>query len=260
MPEIRSPLFILILLTYLLAGGLYAGLTPAWQAPDEPAHYNYVRYLSAQGTLPELVDGCYDQAYLSELTSRRFPPDLSLDAVCYEFHQPPLYYMLQTPLFLISGGSLLVLRLFSVLLGAGVVLLAFLIGRTAFPDQPAIAYGAMAFVAFVPMHVAILSSVNNDSLAELILAAILLLLVQRLVRTNNPQPPTTTYQLPLTKYRLSRPDLILGILLGLGLVTKLTVYIAVPLVAVALWLAAKPPQETSQLAEAGCSICHGFMV
>lgn len=219
--SLRSPLFFFILAVYLLAGTLFATLTPNWQAPDEPAHYNYVRYLAAQSGFPELVSRCYNQAYLQQLTSQRFPPDLSIDSLCYEFHQPPLYYLLATPLFIISGGSLTALRLFSVVLGGGVVTLAFLIGRSSFPSYPIIAYGTMALVAFVPMHVAMLASVNNDALAEIILAALLLLLTRRL---GADQPSTL------------RDNMTLGLILGLGLITKTTVYIAVPLIAAALWL------------------------
>lgn len=237
--------FGLILLTYLVAGSLYAGLTPAWQAPDEPAHYNYIRHLATEFRFPKLVMGCYDQAYLGELTARRFPPELPIDGICYEFHQPPLYYLLAAPIFLISNGSLLALRLFSVTLGAGVVMLAFFIGRTIFPDRPIIALGTMAFVAFVPMHVAILASVNNDALAELIFAAILLILTRRLMTIVNcqlsvvtfSQKPTTDHRPPTTNPQSPIPNYTpLALLLGLALITKTTIYIAVPLVALALWL------------------------
>ncbi|MBE7550994.1 MAG: glycosyltransferase family 39 protein [Anaerolineales bacterium] len=219
----RSPFFYVILTVYLLAGVVFATLTPNWQAPDEPAHFNYVHFLSIQSGFPELVSRCYNQAYLERLKSQRFPPELPLDTVCYEFHQPPLYYLLATPVFIVSGGSLLALRLFSVILGAGVVGLAYLIALTIFPGRMAIAYGTMAFVGFVPMHVAMLASVNNDALAELILAGLLLLLIRRL----GSQGRAST-----------RCDITLGVLLGLGLITKTTVYIAVPLTAVALGLAA----------------------
>ncbi len=218
----RSPLFYVILAVYLLAGVLFATLTPDWQTPDEPAHYNYIRYLAQQSGFPELISRCYNQAYLEQLKSRHFPPELPLDTVCYEFHQPPLYYLLAMPIYLLSGGSLLALRLLSVGLGAGVVGLAGLVARTIFPNEPVVVFGTMALVAFVPMHTAMLASVNNDALAELILAALLLLLTRRLVLG---QPDS------------ARSDIFLGLLLGLGLITKTTVYIAIPLTAVTLWLA-----------------------
>ena len=219
------PIFLIILLVYLAAGIQFARLTPAWQAPDEPAHYNYVRALATDLRLPELVPGCYDQAYLDRLKAERFPPDLPVDGICYEFHQPPLYYLLAAPIYMVSDGHLLALRLFSVMLGAGVVALAFFVARTIFPASPVIAYATMAIVAFVPMHVAILGSVNNDALAELILAAILWLLVRRVMRTR--------FGSGLSIW----PDVGLGLVLGLGLITKLTVYIAVPLIGLALFFA-----------------------
>ena len=230
MPHVRSPLFLLILATYLVAGGLYAWLTPAWQAPDEPAHYNYVHYLVTNPDFPQLAANCYNQAYLNELTSRRFPPDLSIDPLCYEFHQPPLYYLLGLPLFVLSDGWLPLLRFLSMaILGGGVVGLSFLIARSIFPDRPVIMYGAMALVAFTPMHLTMLASVNNDALAELILAVILLFLTERLVCHTDPTQHSRYFQ----------SDLRLGVLLGLGLVTKTTVYIAIPLIAVVLWLTSR---------------------
>ncbi len=224
---IRFSLVGVVLLTYLVAGALYVTLTPNWQAPDEPAHYNYIRYLAAKTGFPELVAGCYDQTYLNKLTSHRFPAELPIDNVCYEFHQPPLYYLLATPLFVLSNGSLTALRLFSVALGGGVVVLAFFTARIIFPDRDAVSFGAMAFTAFVPMHVAVLSSVNNDALAELIVALLLFLLTRRLLSTGMVS---------------IKNDLLLGLLLGAGLITKATaVLITVPLVAAMLWFKANRP-------------------
>jgi 4-amino-4-deoxy-L-arabinose transferase-like glycosyltransferase len=220
----KTPLLYLCAI-YLFLGTLYATQTPRWQAPDEPAHYNYIRYLAEQGRFPELTAGCYDQAYLQELTSRRFPSELPIDPLCYEFHQPPLYYLLAVPLFVVGGGALLPLRLFSVLLGGGVVVLAFLIGRAVCPERAVIAYGVAAFVAFIPMHLAILGSVNNDALAGLIIAGLLWHLIVLLSREGGAATSR-------------RESLRLGGLLGLGLLTKVTVYSLIPLVAVPFVLAA----------------------
>jgi 4-amino-4-deoxy-L-arabinose transferase-like glycosyltransferase len=250
MPNLRYAIFGGILLMYLAAGLLYATLTPPWQAPDEPAHYNYIRYLATQAAFPELVAACYDQAYLNELTSRHFPPELPVDNICYEFHQPPLYYILATPVYLLSRGSLLILRLLSVILGAAIVSLTFFMSQIIFPGNFTIACGAAAFVAFVPMHVAMLSSVNNDPLAELILAVILFLLVHRLASIKTAMYGIKQPYAPMTpaSFDTAAPtqdagviaastgqDLLLGISLGLGLLTKTTVYIAIPLIAFTLW-------------------------
>ena len=52
------------------------------------------------------------------------------------------------------------------------VALAYVVGRAVF-GRVAPALAVAAFVAFLPQHLAILGSVNNDALSELIIAAIL---------------------------------------------------------------------------------------
>ena len=180
----------LILGLYLALGILFAANTPPWQAPDEPAHYNYVRYLVEQGGFPVLHMGDYPHAYLEEIKSRHFPPDLSIDPIRYEFHQPPLYYALAAPIYGLTGGDPFSLRLFSVVLGAGIVLLAYAIARRAFPARPALALGTAAFVAFLPQHLATVAQIGNDVLAELLYAAVLFMLVGWLT-----QPETSDGQL-----------------------------------------------------------------
>jgi 4-amino-4-deoxy-L-arabinose transferase-like glycosyltransferase len=78
------------------------------------------------------------------------------------------------------------------------------------------------------MHLAMLSAINNDALAELILAFILFVLVQRLMPASEPQPDAS-------KKPYFQNNLLLGIVLGLGLGTKIMVYIAIPLIALTLW-------------------------
>jgi 4-amino-4-deoxy-L-arabinose transferase-like glycosyltransferase len=219
---IHRLIFTIIIITWLGLGGLYAVFTPAWQAPDEPAHYNYVHYVAVHRSFPELTDNCYDQEYLTQLVAHRFPPEFPLADVCYEYHQPPLYYALAAPIFRLTGGTLLAMRLVSVLMGAGVVMLTFFIGRTVFPRQPVIALGGMAFVSLVPMHLTMLSAANNDVLAELIFATILLLLARRLASLGPTHP---------------RWIITMGVALGLALITKVTIYSAVPLTLLALWWA-----------------------
>jgi len=211
-----------ILLAYLVIGTLYAVCTPAWQVPDEPAHYNYVRYLADTGRFPVLQMGDYPHDYLEELKARRFPADLSIDPMRYESHQPPLYYLLAVPVYWLAGGQLLALRLLSVVLGAILLLAAYRLVRAIFPDQAALALGTAAFVAFVPMHVAMMAGVDNDSLAELLLAVVALLAV-RYVATGREGQPVAWRQL-----------LSMGIVLGLVLVTKTTAYAAAPVVLAAV--------------------------
>ena len=206
----------LLLLAYVTLGVLFAVRTPVWQAPDEPAHYNYVRQL-ADGEWPVIEPGDWDQAYLGEVVGSEFDPVYPVAGITYEDWQPPLYYLAQWPVYRLSGGSLPAMRLLSVLFGAGVVALAWVAGRAVFDGDAPRALAVAAFVAFLPQHLAILGSVNNDSLAELIIAAILALLVL-------PWPDRPP------RGRL----LALGLLLGAGFLTKATAYLMAPVIGVFL--------------------------
>jgi hypothetical protein len=134
----------LIIVLYLVIGAMFALRTPDWQAPDEPAHYNYIAQVVTDGCCPVIRPGDWQQAYQSQLTSARFAPELlnRLATIRYENHQPPLYYLLAAPVYTLGGGSLGALRLFSVVIGAGVVLCAYGVSRVVYPDQPEVALTA----------------------------------------------------------------------------------------------------------------------
>jgi len=235
----------LIVLLYLVWGSLYAVYTPAWQAPDEPAHYNYARYVAEQHRFPMLKPGDYPAAYLEEIKAARFPPEMSIDPIRYEFHQPPLYYVLAVPVYALFGGALLPLRFLSVALGALLLLVIDWAVEAAIPQRPYLALAATAFVAFLPMHLAMTAAANNDTLAELLLATILLLAIRYLRQT----------VLPGNERLDSRLLILLGITTGLGFVTKSTVYVALPLVLLAiaarhLWLDRRAPPATATIRDA----------
>ncbi|MHB0856939.1 MAG: DUF2142 domain-containing protein [Anaerolineae bacterium] len=213
---------VVVLAVYLILASLYAMLTPAWQVPDEPAHYNYVKHVAGSGDLPVLAPGDYPVEYLEEIKSRRFPPDMPIDGLRYEAHQPPLYYTLAAGWSLVADSvsgtaPLFGVRLFSVLIGAVALVLAYQVVHHVFPDSPAIALGAAAFAATLPMHLTMTAAVNSDVLAELLLALITL----QVVRAN-------------TAEWIRRKALAVGLLLGLAFLTKMQAYVAFGLVFAAL--------------------------
>lgn len=229
----------LILVVYLALAGLFAVLTPDWQAPDEPAHYNYIHQLTASGQFPVMEMGDYNQAYLERLTSERFPDTLPIGPLTYEDHQPPLYYLLGATVFRATRGDLTALRLLSVMLGALFVLFTAGLVRLIWPQRPELALGAAAFTAFLPMHLAMAASVNNDALAELLLAALLFFSI-RYVRLAwlGPHPPHPRHH-----------ALLIGVLLGLALITKVSAYVAAPAALAAplvAWAAQPRRQRTGQ--------------
>ncbi len=172
----QSFILALIVLIYLGLAGLFALRTPPWQAPDEPAHYNYAAQVAQRGCCPTIQPGDWDSAYLDQLKSASFAPNLlgDLDLIEYEDHQPPLYYLLQAVIYRVASGSLTAMRLFSALFGVGIIVCVYGAGVRLLPLRPQVALGAAAFAAFLPQHVAILASVSNDSLAWLLIAMTLL--------------------------------------------------------------------------------------
>lgn len=215
---------------FLALAVLYAVNVPPWNSPDEPAHYNYVRYLAQERALPVLVPGDYDFALLERLKAARFPASEPVDAIRYESWQPPLFYALATPVYWLTAGlplpqQVVALRLLSATFGALVLVVAYAIVGRVLGRGTGLA--SAAFIAFVPMYVFISASINNDSLSVLVLSTILWVLVGILLPDNRPSG--------WKRLLWRQPYLVLGVLLGLALLTKTTAYIALPLVgAVAL--------------------------
>ena len=201
---------------YLVLGWLYARWTPNWQAPDEPAHYNYVTYLAENHRLPVLQAGDYPHEYLEQLKSSRFAPSLSISPLRYESHQPPLYYVLAAVVYWAGGQQLLWLRLFSVALGAAYLVVLFQVLRQVFPRSRSLPLISCGLVAVLPMRLAMTAAVNNDGLAELLLLLVLWQALQ-VVRSGPGR----------------RGVLISGALLGLVLLTKTTVYLQAGLLTLA---------------------------
>ncbi len=207
-----------IVLVYLLLAVQYARLTPPWQAPDEPAHFNYVKYIAECGALPVLQPGDFPAEYLEQIKARHFPADMSIEPIRYEAWQPPLYYLLVAIPYRLGAAwplaqQLLALRLLSVVLGALHLLVAYQVAAAFAPKRTWLALGATALVATIPMHIAMTAAVNNDTLAELWVG---LVLWQLLLRLRHPDG------------RLA-PWLMLGITLGLAGLTKLSTGALLPL-------------------------------
>jgi 4-amino-4-deoxy-L-arabinose transferase-like glycosyltransferase len=217
-----------IVIGFLVIGGLYAYFTPPWQTPDEPAHYNYVAQVATGGCCPVITAGDWDADVLETLKAEQFPDNADLTAIEYEDHQPPLYYLIASLIYRFSNGSLFALRMLSVTFGMGVVLAAYFIVARLIPRHKALALATAAFVAFLPQHVAILASVNNDSLAELVLGILMVVTVTYL---GNP-----VYVGPDGAIRprdeSSRPHgAALGGLVGVAFLTKITIYLPAVVIA-----------------------------
>ncbi len=212
-PTLR-PLLLILSLSTLLAIG-FAWATPIGGAPDEGAHLEYVRTLATKGRLPKL-----------DLERRRREHGADPG---YESHQPPLYYALCVPFFHVGRalggekGAGQACRVLSILIGLLGTVLVWRLSVTVAPDRPALALAASAFVALLPMRLALMASVSNDILNEVTctLALILMLRLQ-------------------TGGATVRQAAILGGAVGLALVVKQNAILLLPPALISLAAGAAP--------------------
>ncbi|MFQ5613972.1 MAG: hypothetical protein ACE5H9_17760, partial [Anaerolineae bacterium] len=237
-PNSNLPLLFIVLLRLALLLA-YTGLIPLGEAPDEPAHLDYARFIAQHGRLP------------ADLAER--------DAAGYRSVWPPLYHLLvslplavvgdapptqlkavgDTPRRLIptDGQTIAAFihtgdeawpwrglplawhlgRLVSVGLATGAVLITYAFARRVTASRR-LALGAAALHAFVPQTLFIGAVLNDDNLLFVLSGLVLLALIAIAQRAGPPAPAQV--------FRL-------GILLGLATVAK---YNALPLwILVLLW-------------------------
>lgn len=241
---IHQRLLGLIIAAYLGLAILYSVITPLFEASDELWHYPMVKYLADHGLQlppqnpeapgPWRQEGSQPPLYYllaAVLTSgvdtsdmefvRRINPHADIGVIRPDGNVNMIVHRPDAEAFPWSGTTLAVhiARFFSVLLGAGTVLVSYQLAREVFPDEPAVALGAAALTAFLPMFLFISGSVNNDNLSNL-LGNLLTLQVVRLLKTD---------ALPS-----SRAYALLGVTTGAGLLAKLNLGFFIPLIAGAL--------------------------
>ena len=188
-----------VMALFVIFAAVYSQVTPAGVAEqhnaDENAHMLYVQTLAA-GHLPVFQAGAPD----------------------YEAHQPPLYYVLAVPAYLAARGAdaatqVRATRFVSIVIGALIVMVAFFCTREILPRQPGSALAAAAFIALLPGFVAIGASVTNDTLTVLVIG-VCLLLVARLARWTQMDDVSDQSK------RLYQKTTLIGVVLGLGVLTK----------------------------------------
>jgi 4-amino-4-deoxy-L-arabinose transferase-like glycosyltransferase len=127
---------------------VYTRITPIGASPDELSHLGYIRGIADHLQLPPASQA--------------------------ERQQPPLYYLLGALLAKLTGGDPRLIRLLSVALGALTILTVSLIGRRLFPGRPALAVGAAAIFALLPEAQYLAGAINDDGLAWLAGAVLVL--------------------------------------------------------------------------------------
>ena len=234
--ELPCLLLALILLLYVALSTWYSLTIPLGEAPDEVPHFTYIRYLAQHRRLPT--------------TSEE-----------HEAFQPPLYYALgavltfwiedeaDAPFAVLTNAhfdatdprspkNLLLhtakeawpfrgwalawhlVRLISIVLGSVTVWAVYHLGRTTLPDKPVIALTMAALTAFTPQFLFLSAVVNNDN-AVIALSALVLWQIAALLRD-------------ATRPQIWKRSALLGLLVGLGMLSKAHFAALLPVVTLAI--------------------------
>jgi 4-amino-4-deoxy-L-arabinose transferase-like glycosyltransferase len=231
---------------YLLLALAYSRWTPAWEANDERDHLANMEQILSKGLWP--IE--FASVLQADETSGYF-------LRWHESHQPPLYYALgavwqhalgippfipfpleRTALRLAGGEPSLAyhhdynrlqrtqaqwlhrLRLLSVVLGLGTVLLTYAAARAASAGEDA-ALASAAFVACLPKFAIVSAVVTNDALVICLSSAALVLLLRYVSGTQRPR----------------RVALAIGLVSGAAAITKLNSLPLIPVLFAGVWLA-----------------------
>lgn len=213
-------LLLVVLAAAFALSVLFALRVPFNANPDEAAHRDYVRLLVEEKGFVRFVAG---------------------DPSRFETHQPPLYYLLCVPVYLLFGGNVLALRLVAVPLQLLTVWLAFRAARDLFPERAEIALGTATFVAFLPIQAQLGGAINNDALTTLICAALFWRLGRLAAVGQGVKGAALT-----------------GALLGAGLLTKSSVLTLAPALVLAHIIAVRARLLTTRTALAYLALSLGL--
>ena len=194
---------------------------PVFALVDEAAHYDYVQTIAEEGRLPDLRTELVSPATaaLDEGTypapARTDPADRGLAGRSYEAFQPPLYYLVAAGPFAAAGSPMAAVRALRLLGAALLALAAYLLWRLA-RGSPAVFAVALCFLLWPGVVVRTVTASNAALELPMALGALLALRAAH-------------------ERRDGRVLVLAGALVGLGLLTRLSLVVLVPaLAAVAL--------------------------
>ena len=209
-----------VLASIVVLGAVVVDRFQVWAYIDERAHYSFVQTLAEDGRLPELDELASPET--QAITDRTWPDPsptdpatLGLGGRSYEAFQPPLYYALAVPAYGIVGDhrdKVFVLRVFDLLLYLAGVAVLWLLARRLAPSGRAawLAWLAGLLVLAWPGLLVRGITVSNTALEFALVPAFLL-------------AAWNAYDLGSARWLLGA-----GVLLGLCVMTKLTLAVLAP--------------------------------
>ena len=184
-------------------------VVPPWQSPDEPTHFEYAQVLANQKNLfnspqpdtelqKKIIDSMDAYNFWLFLDQEKPQPlpenfrhDPFLKIVPTQIgRKPPLYYFIASFLLRLFPQQPLIfqfylLRIFSLLLTLGSILIIFKTAQLIIPEDYYFQLTTAAWAAFLPQFILIGTSVSLDPLANLLGISFLYLMVKIQVRGFN---------------------------------------------------------------------------
>ncbi len=249
-----------LIFLFVLLGLIYTVTVPVFEAPDEPWHFNYVRYVAQGRGLPSMLNndsGAYQEVgqpplyyLIAGLVTALVPTD---DLRGLALHNPGFGYQApgtvndnknlmahsEREAFPWRGAVLAIhlARLVSLVFGVLTVFAAWMLARQVGPDSNLIPLATAAVVALTPQFVFASSVTSNDSSAAA-LSTCTLWAIARMMRLG---------------VTLSRAALT-GLLVGLASLTKTSTILLGAFAVVAILIAPNPfiprPQGANDLVDA----------
>lgn len=245
-----------VILAYLVVGISYAVTTPVFEASDELWHYPVIQHLANGGELPILdpedpgpwrQEAGQPPLYYVIMAVATGWIDTS-DMTTVRWLNPHVDAGVVTPDGNINlaihtqaerfpwGGTVLavrIIRILSVLMGAGTVYLTYRIALEMRPRWRYIAAGAAGVVAFTPMFAFISGAVNNDNLAMLLASCTVFVVARMGVHgdTGKKYRFALNWEWNRVRGHVSITHVLLGALIGLGALTKLSCLTLLPIAA-----------------------------
>lgn len=242
------------MLFFALAGA-YSLVTPAWEASDERQHYDYLRTILLTGRPPiqsvaQPNLGHHPPTYYYLAAALAWPADVRDDATLPQFNplyaaagnggRDPNYVIHSTAETFPYAGHALALhlgRLASVLISTVTVLLIVEIGFLAYSARPEVGLLAGAIAAFNPEFLFVSGAMTNDVLVTL--------------------AGTGAFAQLLRVLRAPRSDralVLLGVWLGLGLISKFTAIAACAAVGLILTIGVARTRTPRQIVQGALSL------
>jgi 4-amino-4-deoxy-L-arabinose transferase-like glycosyltransferase len=253
----------ILLALFLVKGILITFVFTPYSGHDEVMHYAYLQVLAEEGRVPRIPDldawragfrdssveqPSFDHApeelfryadkpadrmmsfttadwygdYPTTVWAVTYDGDYFPSGWIYTANHPPLFYMLMTPIYWLVDGldidqQIYFFRLATIPMGMLTVVFAYLTVRTIFPRDRFLAMTVPAFVAFQPQISYESAMLNNDILAIMFTSAVIWMLAVGLRR-----------RFPIWNC------LLMGLFLGLAILSKSTSVTTAALIAIAM--------------------------